>query len=105
MPPILGYIVNVVLAHQGANAVTAPVVLLPGVAVAQSVLTMLGEVLVARLGVTMLAELREQVVDRALSLPLAKTEEAGSGDLVARVSGDVAVVADAVRSARWPVPD
>jgi ATP-binding cassette subfamily C protein len=99
VPPILGYIVNVVLTHQGANAVTAPVVLLLVVAVAQSVLTTLGEVLVARLGETMLAELREQVVDRALGLPLAKIEEAGSGDLVARVSGDVAVVADAVRSA------
>jgi ATP-binding cassette subfamily C protein len=99
VPPTLGYIVNVVLEHKGPNAITLPVVLLLVVAVAQSVLTTLGEILVARLGETMLAQLREQVVDRALSLPLAKIEEAGSGDLVARVSGDVAVVADAVRTA------
>ena len=99
VPPVLGYIVNVVLQHQGPSAITGPVVLLLVVAVAQAVLTTLGEILVARLGETMLAGLREQVVDRALSLPLARIEQAGSGDLVARVSGDVAVVADAVRSA------
>ena len=37
-------------------------------------------------------------MDRALELPLGAIERAGSGDLLARVGGDVDAVADAVRS-------
>jgi len=39
------------------------------------------------------------VVERALDLPLERVEQAGSGDLIARISGDVSVIANAVRSA------
>jgi ATP-binding cassette subfamily C protein len=97
VPPILGHIVDVVVDGRPASAVTAPVLLLVGVAVADAVLAWVGEILVARLGETMLAELRERVVDSALALPLERVEAAGRGDVVARVSGDVAVIATAVR--------
>ena len=56
-------------------------------------------VLVARLGEQALAALREDVVDRALSVPLAQVERAGTGDLVARVGDDVDAVSRAVREA------
>ena len=97
-PPIVGHIVDVVLDHRPPSAVTAPVLLLIVVALAQGAFSTLGGVLVARLGETMLATLRERVLGRALELPLGQVEQAGSGDLVSRVSGDVAVVATTVRS-------
>lgn len=74
-------------------------VLLVLVAVAQGVTTALGMSLVSRLGETVLAELRERFVERALSLPLERLERAGSGDLNSRVTRDVSRVAEAVRSA------
>ena len=69
------------------------------VALTQGVLAALGETSVARLGESMLARLRERFVDRALRLPLDEVEKAGSGDLTARVTGDIAVVAEAARGA------
>ncbi len=43
-----------------------------------------------------LARLREDVFAAALSIDLGRVEEAGSGDIVARVTGDVEAVTDAV---------
>lgn len=99
VPAILGSIVNRVLDGRGPGSVTAPVLLLLVVAVAQSVLTGLGDLLVAKAGETVLADLRERSLRSALALPLQQVERAGSGDLVSRVSGDSAAVASAVRSA------
>ncbi|MFJ5215836.1 ABC transporter ATP-binding protein [Streptomyces sp. NPDC088354] len=97
--PLLGYIVDLVTDRRPAGALTLPVVLLVLVAVAQGVATALGMSLVSRLGETVLAELRERFVERALSLPLDRLERAGSGDLTARVTRDVSRVADAIRTA------
>ncbi|MEC3981390.1 ABC transporter ATP-binding protein [Amycolatopsis sp. H20-H5] len=97
--PLLGRIVDLVAGHHPPAELTTPVVALVLVAVAQAIATALGVSLVARLGETMLAELRERFVDRALRLPLEQVEKAGSGDLTARVTTDVSVVANAVREA------
>lgn len=97
--PLLGRIVDIVADGRPADALTPPVVLLLGVAVVQGVTTTLGLTQVARLGETVLARLREQFVERALQLPADRLERAGAGDLTARVTGDVARVAEAVRSA------
>lgn len=97
--PLLGRIVDIVADGRPADALTLPVVLLLGVAVVQGVTTTLGLTQVARLGETVLARLREQFVERALQLPADRLERAGAGDLTARVTGDVARVAEAVRSA------
>ena len=43
----------------------------------------------ARLGERVLAELREEFVDRVAGLPLSTVERAGTGDLVTRTSRDV----------------
>ncbi|WP_210571453.1 ABC transporter ATP-binding protein [Streptomyces sp. GESEQ-4] len=97
--PLLGRIVDVVAEHRSADDLTLPVVLLVLVAVVQGSATALGLSLVSRLGETVLAQLRERFVERALRLPLEQVEKAGSGDLNARVTRDVSVVGEAVRNA------
>ncbi|WP_234380025.1 ABC transporter ATP-binding protein [Streptomyces sp. CMB-StM0423] len=97
--PLLGHIVDLVTDRRGTGALTVPVVLLVAVAAGQGVLTAIGRTMVSRLGETVLAELRERFVERALRLPLDRLEKAGSGDLTARVTRDVSRVAEAVRGA------
>ncbi|WP_052849668.1 ABC transporter ATP-binding protein [Streptomyces avicenniae] len=97
--PLLGHIVDEVAERRGVDALTVPVLLLAGVAVAQGIGTAFGLSLIARLGETLLAGLRERFVRHALHLPLTQVERAGTGDLTARVTGDIAVVAQAVRHA------
>ncbi len=97
--PLLGRIVDIVADGRPAGDLTLPVVLLVAVAAVQGVTTTIGLTRVARLGETVLARLREQFVERALGLPADRLERAGAGDLTARVTGDVARVAEAVRSA------
>ncbi|WP_199551007.1 ABC transporter ATP-binding protein [Streptomyces sp. N35] len=103
--PLLGRIVDLVAAGaRGSGSVstgvlTLPVVLLVVVALVQGASTALGLGMVARLGESVLARLRERFVERALALPADRIERAGSGDLTARVTGDVARVSEAVRSA------
>ncbi|MFC0431830.1 ABC transporter ATP-binding protein [Kutzneria buriramensis] len=96
---LLGGVVDLVVAHRPAAELVPPVVGLVVVAVTQAAAAAVGVSLVARLGETILAELRERFVERALGLPLDQLERAGSGDLTARVTNDVSVVADAVRRA------
>ncbi|SFQ59121.1 ATP-binding cassette, subfamily C [Amycolatopsis arida] len=97
--PLLGHIVDVVVQGRAAGALTWPVVLLALVAVTGGLATALGLGLVARLGEGMLAALRERFVERVLGLPLERVERAGSGDLTARVTNDVSVIAKSVREA------
>jgi ABC-type multidrug transport system fused ATPase/permease subunit len=51
------------------------------------------------LGEQVLAELREEFLDRALALPLGTVERAGTGDLLTRSTRDVDEVAEVVRFA------
>ncbi|MFE0156113.1 ABC transporter ATP-binding protein [Nonomuraea sp. NPDC059007] len=53
----------------------------------------------SRLGERVLAELREEFVDRVLGLPLSTVERAGSGDLITRTSRDVDSLSRTVRHA------
>ncbi|MGW6917357.1 ABC transporter ATP-binding protein [Kitasatospora sp. NPDC054939] len=97
--PLLGHIVDLVVEHRGAGALTVPMVLLVTVAVARGAATAVGSSLVARVGETVLADLRERFVERALLLPLERVEKAGAGDLTSRVTGDVTLIARTVRQA------
>ncbi|MDT0308391.1 ABC transporter ATP-binding protein [Streptomyces sp. DSM 44917] len=97
--PLLGHVVDLVADGRGPGALTVPVLLIAAVALVQGVGTALGMSLVSRLGETLLAGLRERFVERALRLPLNQVEKAGTGDLTSRVTGDVVVVAQAVRNA------
>lgn len=72
---------------------------LVGIAVGQSVLVTVSNYLIARVGETLVADLREEVVAHALDLPLQDLEDAGHGDVVSRVTGDVHLVTEAVSRA------
>ncbi len=93
-PPLLGAIVDLVVDGAPAAAITGPVLGLVAVAVAAGALEAIGRALVASSGEPILATLREDVVDRALAVAPEAIERAGTGDLVSRVSGDVAAVSE-----------
>ncbi|MFF8408713.1 ABC transporter ATP-binding protein [Streptomyces omiyaensis] len=97
--PLLGHIVDLVVEREGPRALTVPLVLLVVVALARGAAAVAGGVLVARLGETVLATVRERFIERALRLPLERVEAAGSGDLVSRVTSDVSMIAKSVRQA------
>lgn len=62
-------------------------------------LTWAGRVLLARLGQGTIREVREAAFRTALAQPTARIEAAGTGDLVARLSGDVRAVGQVVEEA------
>lgn len=97
VPPLVGRIVDRIDAGTTPSALWGPVALMLVAVLAGAVLALGAEVLLAQAGQTMVAHLREEVVDAALALPIGQVEEAGSGDLVARVGNDVTVVGDAVQ--------
>ncbi|GGT52059.1 ABC transporter ATP-binding protein [Streptomyces purpureus] len=97
--PLLGHIVDLVVERRGSQALTLPLVLLVVVALARGAAAAVGSSLVARLGETVLASVRERFIERALGLPLERVEAAGSGDLVSRVTSDVSMIAKSVRQA------
>lgn len=96
-PWIIGLMVDDIVAGGGA--------LLPyGLALAGSLaggaaLTWVGRVLLARLGQGTIREVREAAFGTALAQPTARIEAAGTGDLVARLSGDVRAVGEVVEEA------
>ena len=93
-PAVLGRIVDLVTDGAAASALTGPVLLLAFAALVEGVVGTAGMVVVAQAAGRALADLREQVVERALTVPLADLERAGTGDLLARVEGDVEAVSD-----------
>ncbi|WP_031465902.1 ABC transporter ATP-binding protein [Sciscionella sediminilitoris] len=95
--PLLGRLVDLVAAHRAPSALVLPITALAVVAVARGLTSALGAILTSKLGETMLARLRERFVARTLDLPLETVERAGSGDLTARVTNDVALVGETVR--------
>ncbi|WP_180687598.1 ABC transporter ATP-binding protein [Streptomyces gossypiisoli] len=97
--PLLGRIVDLAADRGSVDAITTIAALLLAVAVAQGITAGFGLSLISRLGETTLARLRELFVERALGLPLERIEKAGAGDLTARVTADVSLIAEAIRNA------
>ena len=97
IPRAMGWTIDAAIKRDRA-AITWPVEVILLVTVGQGALRMLGNALVAFVGEPALASLREDVVERALHLPAGEVERTGSGDLVARISGDVEVLATAISS-------
>ncbi|OHX01704.1 ABC transporter ATP-binding protein [Micromonospora sp. WMMB235] len=95
-PWVLGRLVDDVIADAPVSRIAGRVAVIAGAAVFTGLLTALGAALASRLGETVLARLRERVLDRALHLPSATLERAGTGDLLARVGDDVAVVTNVI---------
>jgi ABC-type multidrug transport system fused ATPase/permease subunit len=101
-PWLLGRLVDAV--HHGTTRVTVNrvAVLIAAFVVMQAVLTRVATLASARFGEQVLAELREEFVDRVLALPLSTVEQAGAGDLVSRSTRDVGAMS---RSLRFALPE
>ncbi|MDI6102547.1 ABC transporter ATP-binding protein [Actinoplanes sp. NEAU-A12] len=95
-PWVLGRLVDDVIAGAGAGRVLTHAAVIASAAIVGGLLTAAGAAVAARLGETVVARLRERVLDRALHLPSATLERTGTGDLVARAGDDVALVANAL---------
>ncbi|MFI9470346.1 ABC transporter ATP-binding protein [Streptomyces sp. NPDC052492] len=98
-PWLLGRIVDEVRAGGGTAVVDrlAPVIL--ACAVAQLLLARWARYVGHRFGERTLARVRERFVDRALALPSAVVERAGTGDLTTRGTADVTTVGTTLRDA------
>ena len=95
-PRVLGAMIDVVLGGRTTGELVGLGAVLLVASVGQALLTGVGSALMARLGQGITAGVRESVVARALRLDAHEVERAGTGDLVARVSGDVESVNEAV---------
>lgn len=96
MPAVIGQLIDRV--DEGTADMAAllwAVGIMIGAAVLGAVGAALTVVIAARTYHAILAQLREQLVERALTLPQTTIEQAGTGDLVSRTSDDVAQIADA----------
>jgi ABC-type multidrug transport system fused ATPase/permease subunit len=98
-PRLLGDLVEAIDGGGGLAAVDRVALALTGFVLVQSVLTRYARLASARLGERVLAELREDFIDRVLAIPLSTVERAGTGDLVTRTSRDVDALAHSVRHA------
>jgi ATP-binding cassette subfamily C protein len=99
VPRLLGELVDVVVDGRSGADLDRTVIALAVATLAQGVLAGAGLAVAGTLSERFLATLREQVVDRALALPLAEVERGGTGDLIGRVVGDVDAVSEAIRVA------
>ncbi|MFI7306166.1 ABC transporter ATP-binding protein [Micromonospora aurantiaca] len=98
-PRLLGDLVEGISQGISATTVDRVVAAIAAFVVVQAVLVRFAHLASARLGERVLAELREEFVDRVLALPLATVERAGTGDLLTRTSRDVAALSRTVRFA------
>ncbi|WP_329370259.1 ABC transporter ATP-binding protein/permease [Streptomyces sp. NBC_00669] len=96
-PIAIGWVTQAVVDGRGTSAVIGPVALLAAAAVLGAPATWASNVLLARVVLPEVADLREEVVGTALALPVDTVEAGGSGDLVSRVSGDVERVTEAAQ--------
>jgi ABC-type multidrug transport system fused ATPase/permease subunit len=95
-PYLLGHIVDVVESGGEQSELVWPVVWIAVAAVVGGLATIASVALLARGVEPGLAELREEVLDRAVRLDHAEIERTGTGDLMARVGDDVRAVSDSI---------
>lgn len=96
-PWIIGLMVDDIT--WGGGSLLPYALALVGSLIAGALLTWAGRVLLARLGQATVREVREAAFRTALAQPTARIEAAGTGDLVARLSGDVRAVGQVVEEA------
>ncbi len=98
-PALLGGIVDAVRHGTSTHHVDLVALAVLAALVAHVVLERAGRLASYVLGEKVLAELREEFLDRVLALPLGTVEQAGTGDLLTRSTRDVDEVAESVRFA------
>ncbi|WP_433162195.1 ABC transporter ATP-binding protein [Kribbella sp. CA-247076] len=101
-PRLIGELVEDVQRGTTAGKVNQVILVISVFIVAQSLLTRWARFKSFALGEQVLAELREEFVDNALSLPIGTVERAGTGDLLSRTSRDVDTLS---RTVRFAVPE
>lgn len=94
-PWVLGLVADDVGA--GRDNVLSAALFIAGAALAGALFGGVAVVMLARVGEPALAELRERVLSRALSLPSDRIERSTTGDLLSRLSDDVRTVSDGLR--------
>lgn len=93
---VLGVLVDRIIDGSPSSVIVTVALVLGAAALVGGVATGWSNYLIGRLGAVMLADLRETGVNRALALPSTTVERVGRGDLLSRVSTDVATIAKAV---------
>lgn len=98
-PAMIGLVIDAVIADddQSRRTITLAACSYLALALVGAALAYLAGIRAAVVGEDALAELRSEVFDHAVALPVAVIDRAGTGDLVSRVTGDVATLARAVR--------
>jgi ABC-type multidrug transport system fused ATPase/permease subunit len=98
-PPLLGGLVESVARGTTRGHVDAVAALLAGFVLLQTCLTRLSRLASLVLAEQVFAELREDFLARVVDLPLSTVENAGSGDLLTRMTSDVDTLAKTIRDA------
>ncbi|MEU4239415.1 ABC transporter ATP-binding protein [Actinoplanes sp. NPDC026619] len=98
-PRLLGELVESIQHGGAVRTIDRLAALIAGFVVIQAVLTRFAHLASARLGERVLADLREEFIERVLALPLSTVERAGSGDLLTRTTRDVDALSRCVRLA------
>jgi len=98
-PKMLGDLVDALKSGTTTATVDRVALAIGGFVLLQAVLLRFASYASARLGERVLAELREDFIDRVLAIPLSTVERAGTGDLLTRSSRDVSALAQSVRFA------
>jgi ABC-type multidrug transport system fused ATPase/permease subunit len=101
-PRLLGSLVQSVQGGTTNAHVDRVAALLAGFVLAQTALTRWARTKSFVLGEQVLADLREDFLDKVLRLPLSTVERAGTGDLLTRTTSDVDALA---RTVRFAVPE
>ena len=96
-PRIVGLLVDGVTGGTTLAAIDRLALFLASAVVIQTVLTWWARRASFRMGEDVFAQLREEFMDRVVSLPLSTVERAGTGDLVSRTTNDVEALSYVVR--------
>ncbi|HEU5000966.1 MAG TPA: ABC transporter ATP-binding protein [Lapillicoccus sp.] len=96
-PRIVGLLVDEVTGQGQIEHVDRLAIALAAAVVLQTVLTWFARRSSFRMGEDLFAELREQFMNRVVSLPLSTVERAGTGDLVSRTTNDVEALSHVAR--------
>jgi ABC-type multidrug transport system fused ATPase/permease subunit len=99
LPLLIGILVQSIRDGTTISLVDRIALGIVGFITVQAMLVRFAKLASAKLGERVLAELREDFVDRTLELPLSTVERAGTGDLLTRTSRDVDALSHSVRLA------
>ena len=94
-PRVLGAIADDVGVDR--DTVLSSALLIAGAALAGALFSGVAVAMLARVGEPALADLREQVLSRALSLPVGRIERSTTGDLLSRLSDDVQTISEGLK--------